>query len=129
MALTRDAILAAKDIKIEEVSVPEWGGKIYVKGMTGAERDRFESSLIEIRGKKQTTNLSNTRAKLAALTVCEKNGILLFTEADVHALGEKAAAPLNRIFEVARRLSGLSDEDVAELTKELEDPLEGSASA
>jgi hypothetical protein len=129
MNLTRDAILAAKDIQIEEVAVPEWDGKVFVKGMTGSERDKFEASIVEFRGTSQKMNLSNVRALLASLTVCDKSGIHLFTEADVIALGEKSAGALQRIFNVARRLSGLSPADVEELTKELDVPLEDSASA
>jgi hypothetical protein len=129
MILTRDAILDAKDIKIEEVSVPEWGGNVFVKGMTGSERDKFEGSIVEFRGKSQRTNFNNVRARLASLTICDKSRVRMFTEADVQALGEKSAGALQRIFEVARRLSGLSQADVEELTKELNDPLEGSVSA
>jgi hypothetical protein len=128
MTLTRDEILAIKDIKIEEVPVPQWGGKIFVKGMTGAERDKFESSIMEYRGNSQRANLVNVRARMASLTICDENGSRLFSETDVLALGEKSAGVLQQIFEVAQRLSGMTKEDVKDLTKELEVPLEDSVS-
>lgn len=129
MTLTRDEILAVKDIRLEEVKVPEWGGSVFVKGMIGAERDKFETSLVEMRGKVQVANLNNARAKLAALTICDEKGTRLFTEQDVEALGAKSASALQRVFQVAKRLSGLTDEDLKELTQELKkSPLEGSAS-
>jgi hypothetical protein len=127
--LTREAILAVPDRTIEEVSIPEWGGKVFVRNMSGAERDQFEASLIEIRGKRQIFDMVNVRAKLVSLSVCDEAGGLLFTEQDVRALGEKSASAIQRIFRVAQRLSGLSEEDVKELTEGLQtNPLGGSAS-
>ena len=127
--LSRDNILSAVDLNKELVDVPEWGGSVYVRALSGAERDRFESSIVEQRGKSSRANLANIRAKLAALTVCDEDGKKLFTNADVSALGEKSAAALNRIFEVARKLSGLGEDDVDELAKGLEDdPFDGSPS-
>ena len=38
----------------------------------------------------------------------------------IDALGAKSAAPLDRCFEVAQRLSGISEADVEELTKNSE---------
>ena len=35
MLLTRDAILAAADIQTETVPVPEWGGEVAVRPLTG----------------------------------------------------------------------------------------------
>lgn len=127
--LTRENILAADDLGRELVNVPEWGGDVYVRGLTGKERDQFEASMIDQRGKSQTVNLQNIRAKLAGLSICDENGKRIFTDADLAALAGKSALALNRVFEVARRLSGLGDDDVKELTKELEEnPFAGSPS-
>ena len=49
--LSREDIAQADDIVIEAVDVPEWGGTVLVKGMTGAERDRFEISMLADPGK------------------------------------------------------------------------------
>jgi hypothetical protein len=128
--LNRDAILSADDLSKELVSCPEWGGEVYVRALTGAERDRFESSLIEQRGKNQKLNMTNIRAKLAAMAICDDQGKRLFTDADVTALAAKSAAALNRVFDVARKLSGLADNEVEELAGELEEnPFDGSLTA
>lgn len=128
--LTRDQILAIQDIEIEEVQVPEWGGSVYVRGLSGAERDLFEKSIVTQRGKATAVDMANIRAKLAALSVCDAEGKRLFTERDAKALGEKSASALQRIFEVARRLSGIGDEDIEELTEGLEkDPFGDSPTA
>ena len=127
--LKRDDILQADDIKRELVPVPEWGGDVYVKGMTGAERDKFEGSLITMRGKDKQMNMANIRAKLASMTICDEKGKRLFNENDVQALSQKSAAALQRVFAVAQKLSGISDEDVEELAEELKkDPFDGSPS-
>lgn len=125
--LTRDDILKASDIKVE--SVKAWGGTVYVKGMTGRERDQFEASIITIRGKSQSINLENVRAKLCVMTLCDKDGVRLFADADLVALSEKSAVELQKIFAVAQRLSGITADDVKDLTEGLKDsPFEDSPS-
>ena len=127
--LTRDDILQAKDIKIELVPTPGWGGEVYVKGLNGAERDKFEGSLIIMRGKDKQMNMANIRAKLASMSICDEKGKRLFNENDVQALSQKSASELQRVFAVAQKLSGISDEDVEELAEELKnDPFDGSPS-
>jgi len=97
--------------------------------MTGAERDQFESSIVQQRGKNHSVNMVNIRAKLASQTVCDESGKRLFTDADVKALGAKSAVALQRVFDIAQRLSGITSEDVDELAKELdENPFDGSVS-
>lgn len=113
--LTRDAILQADDLLVEDVEVPEWGGVVRVRGLTGAERDAFESEIVELRGKKARLNTQNFRAKLAARSVVDEDGQRLFSDHDAQLLGQKSAAALQRVFEVAQRLSGLSETDVEEL--------------
>lgn len=113
--LNRDAILQVQDLPRELVEVPEWGGAIYVRGLTGAERDSFEQSIIDQRGKGVKMNLKNIRAKLVAMCVVDEQGNRIFRDEDAELLGQKSAAALNRIFEVAQRLSGLRSEDVEEL--------------
>jgi len=121
--LTRDAILEAQDLQHEEVYIPEWGGSVRVRTLTGAERDAFEQSIVDQRGKDTRMNLRNIRAKLVALTVVDGDGKRLFSDADAKLLGQKSASALDKIFEVAQRLSGLRDEDVEELAKNSDDDL------
>lgn len=115
--LTRDQILSVNDIVIETVAVPEWGGEVCVRGLTGSERDNFESSVVELRGKSQHVNMKNVRAKLAALSICDEKGERVFTDGDVLELSKKSAVALQRVFDVAARLSGLSADDVKSLAK------------
>ena len=131
--LNRTEILNMNDIVVQEVHVPEWGEDaiVYVKGMTGRERDQFEASLVEMRGGGTThIKLENVRAKLVALTTCDESGKRLFTSKDAEELGKKSASALQRLFEVSQHLSGLTPADVDELVKGLEeDPFAASPSA
>lgn len=113
--LSREQILAATALPEEEVNVPEWGGSVRVRGLTGAQRDHYESTLIQQKGDKRELNLRNARAKLVAMACVDQKGGKLFTSSDVEALGQLSASALNRIWEAARRLSGLGDEDVEQL--------------
>ena len=137
--LSRDTILQREDIKTEDVEVPEWGGTVRVRGMSGVERDAFEASLIEQpvangqrkRRRQQTTktNMANVRAKLCAWCIVDKDGARMFADADIVALGAKSAAALDRIYDVASDLSGITDEDVEELAEEMvEHPFDETSS-
>ncbi len=128
-SLKRDEILAVQDIQIELVSVPEWGGEVYIKGMNGLERDAFEASIVQTKGKNTKVNMENVRGKLAAQTLCDEAGFRLFTDMDIKELGKKSASALQRVFAVAQRLSGIGDDDVKELAEVLTDsPSDGSPS-
>ena len=111
--LTRDSILQADDLRRELVKVPEWGGEVYVRVMTGTERDRLEQTTFANR--KPGDTVQNIRAAYAAYSVCDESGTLIFTPADIVARGQKCAAALDRVFEVSQRLNRISAKDVEEL--------------
>lgn len=118
--LTKDAILKADDRQVEVVNVPEWGGKVRVRGLTARERDAFEADITEERQGKDgeaeaKVDTKDIRAKLAQRSMVDADGGLLFTQAEVTALTQKSAKALNRVFSVAQRLSGLTRKDVEEL--------------
>ncbi len=113
--LTKEQILRVKDIETRTVHVPEWGGDVLVRGMTGIERDQFEAKILDQSGKKTKVNLQNARARLVAITCVDADGNRIFTENEIVLLGTKSAAALDRVYDVAASLSGISDEDIEEL--------------
>lgn len=136
MHLSREQILGAEDAAFEDVSVPEWAPKgakkpdqvfVRVKALSGAERDRFEASITERKGRKTRTNLANVRARLVTLAAVDMDGKPLFAPADVEALGQRSAAALDRVFSAAMVLAGLRDEDIDELTENFTDDLNGAS--
>ena len=119
MRLSKDDILKAAENTPEEVSVPEWGGTVLVRGMTGKERDAFEVSLMQPgRGGRREVNAVNVRAKVVARCVVDDDGNRMFTDAEAADLGDLPAAGLERLYAVAARLSGMSDGEQEELTRD-----------
>jgi len=123
-SLTRADILGSNDLPTEKVECPEWGGYVYVKALTAAERDAWENSMFEIKQKhgqapEMVPKRENTRARFCAVSMVDESGTLLFSAADVVALGSKSAKALDRVFGVAQRLSGLSNDDMDTLEKNL----------
>lgn len=112
--LTRDAILGAVDLVHQDVDVPEWGGVVRVRMLTGHERDQFEASTMVRKGKTMNVNLVNIRARLVSLCVVDDKGNRMFTDADVEALAKKSSMALHRVFEAARHLNGLTEEAAGE---------------
>jgi len=115
MGLTRDAILAADDLKKETVEVPEWGGSVTIREFTAAERDLFESEWLK--GKAAGTETDNIRARLVSRTLITDTGERMFSDAEIAILGNKSATALDRLFTVAQRINGMSGAAVDELEK------------
>jgi hypothetical protein len=123
--MTRARILAAPDRRIVELRVPEWDDAdgeawVYLRSLSGAERDTFEGGVVVQRKQGNVVNYTNIRAKLCALVLVDGpdplTASLLFAKPeDVPKLGEKNVAALQRIFNEAQRMNGISDADVQEL--------------
>jgi len=107
--LDRKAIFKAVDLDVKKVDVPEWGGEVCVRGLTARERDHFEASIGT------SANLDNLRARLVVLSLCDEDGARIFKDSDAIELGKKNATVVNRLFDVARSMSGMTDADVQEL--------------
>jgi hypothetical protein len=113
--LNRDEILSADDLEKKKVHVPEWGGSVFIRMMTGAERDAYEIMMFGEDNKKKT--FVNMRAKFLAFTIVDESGKPIFTDSDIEALGKKGIKPIDRVYTAARKLNALSDEDVDEILK------------
>ncbi len=46
MSLTAEQILAADDMGLKKVTVPEWGGDVFIRVMSVGERDEYERMWI-----------------------------------------------------------------------------------
>lgn len=115
--LTKQAILNAADLRTEDVSVPEWGGTVRARTLTGAERDAFESSMtVMVKGERQP-NVRNLRARLVAACLVDEGGARLFDDGEVASLGGKSAAALDRVFSICQRLNGFTAADVEDMEK------------
>jgi hypothetical protein len=99
-----------------------------VRELTGAERDTWEASVVKTNGTKVTIDSHNMRAKLAALCIVDGDGKRLFTDKEAVKLGEKSAAALDRVTDVARRLSRIGEDEIETLGKASK-PIRSDASA
>lgn len=111
MALNKAKILSAKDVKLEQVPVPEWGGDVFVKSLSGTERDAFEDAY-------SSDKMKNFRVRFLVLALCDDAGERLFSDAEIDALGKKSAAVIARLFEKAWAFNAFRTEDVDTLGKD-----------
>lgn len=108
MALSKAAILGVTDFKIEKVAVPEWGGDVYMRTITGLERDLFEDSYSE-------KKMRAFRVRFLVLTLCDEKGERLFSDEEIDVLGKKSSAVINRLFEKAWELNAFTNNAVETL--------------
>ena len=116
--LTKDQILDADDRGFKDVEVPEWGGSVRLMAMSASERDSFEASMLDNKGKSDSKKLLNFRSRFIASCIVGENGERLFSAGDVVALGKKSSAPISRLFDECRILNGMDDQTAKELEGE-----------
>lgn len=107
-ALTREQLTIALPVKREYVELPEFGegSYVYVYGLTAREKASYEASLM----KADMTGADKRKAvemkqRLIVATVRDDDGKAIFTEDDIPAIGAWPSAVLERVHDVAHRLS------------------------
>ncbi len=100
--MLRDLILNASDLPRQAINVAEWGCTVYVRTLTGTERDAFDSETAKLGEEGKAL----FRARMAAATLCDENGEPVFTAEDAEALGRKSGKVLDRLWDVAAKLNG-----------------------
>lgn len=121
--LSKDQILSAHDIHVEELPVPEWGGVICIKTLSADERDQIESEIIQINpqtGQPKAMKTNTLRSLVAFYGICDEEGHRLFTDKrDIDLLGRKSAAALDRVVVRIQELSAMSPADIEKLVTDL----------
>lgn len=113
--LSKEEILAADDIQVEDVEVPEWGGTVRVRGLTGAQRSLIQGTVMAVRGQSVTVKadaLAAMQERLVAMSLVDGDGKRLFTDKEVGKLAAKNAGVIARLFTKAQELSGLAEDSV-----------------
>lgn len=111
--LTAAAILAAEDSTIKAIDVPQWGGTVHIRTMTGGERDTWE---VYAQGQ-MAKKVVNIRAMLCAICLCDAGGQRLFKDSEAGQLANKSGSVLDKIYEAAVKLNGLTQAEVDEIEK------------
>ena len=123
--LTLAQLLQTSKPKVVEVKVEGAKDPLYIRSMTGAQRDTFEIETYRRRAELQKKHGDaflpemvlgeNARARLLALCLCDSEGNLIAGPEDVEALGNMNAALVQKLFDVATELNKVSDADMEEL--------------
>lgn len=110
----KDAILAADDIRQEDVPIPEWGGiTVRVKGLSdkqvGAHQGR--QTAMRVRSQHGGDVEVETRIQRASLVVQAlydpATDRRIFDDADAPSLAEKNAGVVNGLYVLVQHLSGM----------------------
>lgn len=133
--LTREALLERDELKIEKVELTR--GHVYVREMTGLEKDVWEKSITKKLPSTDSEKPANYemeiegfRAKLAVVTVCDEQGNLLFSIKDYGLLNRSMSAiNMDKIVEVASRLNAITKKDKEEMLKNLKADQENSSNS
>jgi len=122
MLLTREKLLKRDDLSIEKVDLGN-GDFVFVRQMTGHERDSFEQSLLkEIEHPNGVVeykrSVKDFRAKLAVQTICDEKGNLILKPNDIELLSNSmSAAKLEKVIEVAQRLNAMDEQTKEKMVK------------
>ncbi len=127
MALLDKAKLLEKEVlQIEKVDLGN-DEFVFVRQMTGRERDRFERSMLKpVKDRqgnimKYAQNIDDFRAKLVVNVICDEAGNNLLDPGDFEALSKNmSAAKLEKLVDVAQKLNKISEADKEALTKNSE---------
>ncbi len=103
--LSADDIFAVADVHVEEVEIPEWGGSVFVRSMTGEEASKFSEMVAK--------DKTDAMTKAIVLVTVKEDGISpLFTEDAVSRLRKKSLSALMKLQNRIIKMNGLRDEDV-----------------
>jgi hypothetical protein len=106
----------------ERVAMPEWGRTIIVREMTAAENRAYQLSNVRFDkgGNPKGMKQEDVDLRLLERTCVDDQGVRVFTEDDFGLLRKQPAGRILRLVRVAKRLSGLNDDEDAEAHAESE---------
>jgi len=106
--LTKDLIVAVNDAEYSVESVPEWGGEVRLRSLTGTER-------TEVRLKGEAA--ASWDALVCSFGIVDEKGVNLFSAAETVILAKKHPAVLERLAKKILDLSLMTTEARAEQEK------------
>lgn len=107
----KDTINKSVDRKWEDVHVPEWGGDVRILELSSADRGYLEAGSLVANGSTpqfKVESIKNNREKVVAMALVDENFERLFTNKEITDLGKKSGKVLDRLYQVAMRISGMS---------------------
>lgn len=110
MNTAKERLLALRSSVPSETVEVAGVGQVEVRGLTAAGRDEWEQRIYNAKGR----TLKNMRASLVTLCLYE-GGKPMFQADEIDAVGELPARVVDRLWDIATRLSGLGSNDKDEL--------------
>lgn len=101
-ALTREQILAGGRRDVVRVNVPEMGGEVCLRPLSGAEISDLYAD--------ETADRHKTTQAIVAMSICDDDGNRLFTATDAPALYDKAYAAIRPLIEKVMQINRLTVE-------------------
>lgn len=115
-SLTFDDILAAQDLKVKELEVPEWGGSVWIREFNGLTRNEFADRFK--RAESDQKQLLSLQYDLIASCLCNEDGALLAPDKKLaQKLAEKNARVTDRILREIMALNALSSTAIEDAAK------------
>ncbi len=114
MALDKASILSLT-LPIKPFPVPQWGGDVHLRILTGEERFAWTRDVAEHKGEGD----GRTVLSLLVRCLCDESGARLFSdsEEDIAALGKTHGGAIDLLGREALRMNGLSDEGREDIKK------------
>lgn len=110
----RSFILAQTDLKTESLLVPEWGGvTVGIREMKAKARNKVIQDATLVDGKRDLVKFYPLITILSVYDVATDKA--LFELADLDALNEQGGTAMERVCQVAVKLSGLDPSAFAEI--------------
>lgn len=100
--LTAAQILSAVDVELRQMQVPEWGGFVYLRGLTVDVRIKYLARISSVLAKQDSATEANSeyhdaQVFLLSQSLANEKGELIFTESDLHSLSQKSPSVLSRL--------------------------------
>jgi len=101
--LSADDILNAEDLITVDVEVPEWGGTVRLRSLSGDQVAKF----IELT---QDSTQRDSSTRILVMSAIDEEGKQLFTEEQIKTLQKKSFRAVIRLQEKALEINGMSPE-------------------
>lgn len=98
-------LMLALRVPTEQVTV-DGVGTVTIRGLTAAGRDEWEQRIVASKGKP----VRNIRASLVSLCMFDSD-TRVFESSEIEALGELPAQVVDRLYDIASKLSGMGQQD------------------
>lgn len=97
--LTKEEILSITDKAVKEIEIPEWGGTVFIRGM----------SIEDVEYCQSLTDDPQTLQKTIVRFVSDADGNLLFTEKDIPKMKKKSIQAFRRIMNEIKAFNSLDE--------------------